>query len=212
MNSRKELVLQAKRRALLEAALELFKKKGIEDTSLEEIARAADYTRASLYNYFKSRDDICLQILVEFSEAYKRQLEAMEKVATPLDKLHDWGEARYLYSKEHPYFVEIMAYLDFRGVRPERISEEFYKAYDKLNIESLNILREVFRQGIEDGSIDPDLDIDTTINQYSYTLRRIIDRAIKGTYSFMDIIPDDYFYHYLRFYMKSLRAPERNQP
>ncbi len=203
-NSRKELFYQTKKKYILEAAFELFKEKGVEDTGMGEIAKASDYTRASIYKYFKSKDDICLQVVLEYGRASEAQIAAMAKEESPLNKVRAWGEALYHYGKAHPHYIEIMAYLDYRGLRPDRISPEAYANYDTENLEMVKIFREIFHQGVVDGTIDSTLDMDISISQYSYTLRRIIDRSIKSTYSFSDINSDEYFAHYLNLFLKAL--------
>ncbi|NQV37033.1 MAG: hypothetical protein HQ509_03395 [Candidatus Marinimicrobia bacterium] len=97
-----------------------------------------------------------------------------------------------------------IAFLDYRGLRPDRISPEAYENYDTENLEMVKIFREIFHQGVADGTIDSTLDIDISISQYSYMLRRIIDRSIKSTYSFSDINSDEYFAHYLNLFLKAL--------
>ena len=56
--NRKEIELQSRRDFVLDAARRLYSTKGIENTSMEDIAGASDYTRRTLYTYFKSHDEI----------------------------------------------------------------------------------------------------------------------------------------------------------
>jgi AcrR family transcriptional regulator len=62
-----------KRFAILRTAAELFNERGFYETSLNELAKRLNVTKPSLYYYFKSKDDILLQILnqavVEFGPA-----------------------------------------------------------------------------------------------------------------------------------------------
>lgn len=43
---------------IAQKAEELFSKKGIDNTSMDEIARSAGYSKATLYVYFKNKEDI----------------------------------------------------------------------------------------------------------------------------------------------------------
>jgi len=61
--SRKKLEYDTKRQYILAAAVKLFADKGVENTSMDDIARESEYTRRTLYSYFKSRDDVCLLAL-----------------------------------------------------------------------------------------------------------------------------------------------------
>ena len=57
---RKTVEREARRIYVLDAARRLLATRDIEKTSMDEIAVAADYTRRTLYAYFKSRDEILL--------------------------------------------------------------------------------------------------------------------------------------------------------
>ena len=50
-------------------AISLFKEKGFNATSVQEIVQAADLTKASLYNHFRSKDELLKKVVevVEFS-------------------------------------------------------------------------------------------------------------------------------------------------
>jgi AcrR family transcriptional regulator len=64
---------QRTRSALLSAALELFSERGLEGTSVDEIAQSAGYTKGAFYANFKSKEELFLVMLDErFSEALKR--------------------------------------------------------------------------------------------------------------------------------------------
>jgi AcrR family transcriptional regulator len=68
---------QRTRSALLSAAVELFSERGLEGTSVDEIAQSAGYTKGAFYANFKSKEELFLVMLDErFSEALER-LERM---------------------------------------------------------------------------------------------------------------------------------------
>ncbi|ANS70655.1 transcriptional regulator [Streptomyces lincolnensis] len=62
-------------RALLaRTALELFAAKGYDDTTLEEIAAAAGVSKRTLFNYFRSKEDLALNGLAEQGELIAARL------------------------------------------------------------------------------------------------------------------------------------------
>lgn len=68
---KREALEQFNRDNIVSAARELFEEKGIEKTTMDDIARHADYSKSTIYVYFKSKEDIynaivsdCVDILV----------------------------------------------------------------------------------------------------------------------------------------------------
>jgi len=63
-----------KKRQILNAALEVFSQKGFYDASVGEIASKAGIAKGTLYDYFDSKDDLCLALLdyvvAEFFEEF----------------------------------------------------------------------------------------------------------------------------------------------
>lgn len=68
------------RTRIQEVALELFGEQGYENTSLREIADRLGVTKAALYYYFKTKDDIVLS--------------CVEDLMTELDEIIEWGRAQ----------------------------------------------------------------------------------------------------------------------
>ena len=52
--------LDRRRHEIFDASVHLFLKKGFRETSMREIAEAAEMGKSSLYDYFKTKDDILL--------------------------------------------------------------------------------------------------------------------------------------------------------
>ncbi len=67
--SRKERERKQHRREILTAALALFVRKGFHAVSMQEIAAAAEFATGSLYNFFRSKEDLYFELLVSCAEA-----------------------------------------------------------------------------------------------------------------------------------------------
>jgi len=67
--TRKEMERAMHRQCVLDAARRIMTEKGVEETRMEDTATAADSTRRSLYAYFKSRDEVYLNLMVEDMQA-----------------------------------------------------------------------------------------------------------------------------------------------
>ena len=60
---------------ILSGALHVFKEKGLEGATMDEIANASGFGKATLYYYFKSKEDVFSAILVEGWEKIWESLE-----------------------------------------------------------------------------------------------------------------------------------------
>lgn len=76
--SRRERKKAQTRRALTKAALDLFLERGFEATTVEEIAEAADFHRATFHRIFASKEDVAMGNILElFALARERLHEAL---------------------------------------------------------------------------------------------------------------------------------------
>lgn len=57
-SSRKVAERKARQKMIQDGALRVFKAKGIENATMDEIAQEADFGKATLYYYYKSKEDI----------------------------------------------------------------------------------------------------------------------------------------------------------
>ena len=206
VESRRTAERKLRQQLVIDAARKVFSEKGVENTTMEDIAERAGYTRRTLYAYFRNRDEISLLILLEdLSARWGYQKEAMAHVAGGLGKILAWAAAFYAYVRENPHALRLQAYWDFRGVDPDRICPGIFSAFKAVNDELADGLREIFRMGIEDGSLRPGLDVDLCISQYLYTFRSVLHRALSSTYSFARFDPDDYVEAYLDLFSRGIR-------
>jgi len=65
--SRKEKERLFKQAAIMDAAVSIFAKKGYRDTTLDEIAITSEFGKGTIYNYFKSKEDIYSAIIDDVS-------------------------------------------------------------------------------------------------------------------------------------------------
>ncbi|MCL2003465.1 MAG: TetR/AcrR family transcriptional regulator [Oscillospiraceae bacterium] len=77
--SRKERLSAFNRGNILSAAKRLFLEKGIAQTTVDDISKEADYSKSTVYVYFKSKEEIHNHIILEHFELLKTVIsEALE--------------------------------------------------------------------------------------------------------------------------------------
>ena len=74
---------KAKRQEILKAAMTVFARKGVAGTKMTDVAESAGIGKGTIYEYFKSKEEI-------FSEAFQHFLEQMDSImARRLFRVHD---------------------------------------------------------------------------------------------------------------------------
>jgi AcrR family transcriptional regulator len=206
LSPRRTSEFRARRRFIVDAARGLLAAQGVEETSMDAIAAAAEYTRRTLYAYFKSRDEILLLALRDdLAARWALQKEAISGASAGLDKIRTWARVAYAYACDNPRALELQAYWDFRGIDRARIGDDVFAEFESINDELAEGLRDLFRLGIRDGSLRADLNVDLTISQFIYALRAVLHRALTVTYSFTTAEPDEYVEHFLQLFCRSIR-------
>jgi len=113
-NSRKEREREARKREILVAAKAIFAKDGYHGATLDEIALRAEFSKASLYTYFRDKQDLFYAVL---EDGLDRLLEKVKEIAyqdlQPLSKLELMIRGVIEYLEEDRDF--------FRVFNPERV-------------------------------------------------------------------------------------------
>lgn len=141
--------------AILEAARRRFLRFGPRKTTMEEIAREARLSRATVYAHFRNKEDVYAKLLEADAEAFIR--EAKKIIASRQDaaeKLRAMVElTRVTYTRNH---VMRQAVTGDGEMCLEPVARAFARAQEKRII---GLLRRVLAEGVAEGSfrrIDPD--------------------------------------------------------
>jgi AcrR family transcriptional regulator len=86
LQARKQQVV---RNAIYNAAIELFAAKGFDETTVEEVAKAAGVSRRSFFRYFASKDDLLAQNVVHYGDVLTAAITACPPAFTPLETVRE---------------------------------------------------------------------------------------------------------------------------
>lgn len=98
--------------AVMRAALRLFMKKGIDGTTIKEIARDAKVAEGTLYRHFKSKDDLAWHLFRAHLQQFTHELESIvfaEQTAEA--RVHRFVEGSFAAYESDP---ELYTYLILR--------------------------------------------------------------------------------------------------
>lgn len=131
------------REEILVVARELLLEVGPEALSLRQVARRADFSPASLYTYFASRDEIVAAL---FEESFRRLDAYLRRVPTDLPperRVVELGLAYMDYAHDNP--------MDLRCIMQATSQELPPSSGIALGLEAARLIGETFREGMERG-------------------------------------------------------------
>jgi AcrR family transcriptional regulator len=202
---RKRLEQKARQRFIVEAARRVMIEKGVENATMEDIARAADYSRRSAYTYFRSRDEIYLLVLVEdLKTRWAGQQAAIAAEESGLEQIAAFARFFFRHVREHPHSMPLQAFWDMKGIDPGKYTAETFSAFQEINQALAAGLRRIFTRAVEDGGARPDLNVDLCISQYLYSLRAVMNRALSPGYSFATFDAGEYVEHFIDLFRRGI--------
>lgn len=137
---------------ILESAEKLFAEKGYSETSISDIAEAADFSRTSIYQYFSSKEEIYVCILERYTDLLTdRIIEATNNAATVADKIRALLEEFRTMIKMKPNFFSLY-FIQRHQVEP-LLSPELRAQLNVKRRKLENVFRDFYRQGVERGEV-----------------------------------------------------------
>jgi AcrR family transcriptional regulator len=191
--SRRERKMLRRRQEILDAARTLFKAKSYDDVTMDDIAEEADLSRATLYNHFDSKENIYLQIGIQYLvNLRERQMKFITSTTSGLDQTitlsedflkelfkdqiirEIWRRFQSTLDKEFITSDDTMNKTKFpkdMELLSDVIYARFYGELEQLE----KIGRDAIMRGFEDGSIQKKKDADTLVHFLYMILLGIVD-------------------------------------
>jgi len=96
---------QLSRAQLLDAAEEVFGRKGFHETTLKEVAELAEFSVGSVYSFFDNKDDLFRQIFVRRGEEFMAGLRSvLVHDEHPAEQLRALVDFEVGFFRKHPHF------------------------------------------------------------------------------------------------------------
>jgi len=95
-------LIENKRGAILEAALDFFSRYGLHGTSIDEIAARADVSKSNLLYYFSSKEDLYVALLHDLLLLWMEPLLAFSAEQDPVDAIKSYVRLKMVNSRDHP--------------------------------------------------------------------------------------------------------------
>lgn len=163
MGRRKKEPGSIHRQNIADTAQELFMQKGIEGTSMSEIAKKAGYSKATLYVYFKNKEELVGFLVLESMEKlYTHILDALKTTSHTKERYDNICQALVIYQQEYPFYFQLaLSEINIDFTHTDFLPEEMetFRIGEKIN----DIVREFIQEGIDNGDLRADIPIMPTI-------------------------------------------------
>lgn len=139
----------SKREMILEEARAIFTQYGYEKTTLDDIGSKCGLNKASLYYYFRNKEEIYVQVLLTEADRYIKDLqENIQNFKTTEEKIH-----QYLLNRIRQYAKALnVSKLSMSSLY--KVEPMFMELFQRIKDEEINFLRELIAKGIENGDIE----------------------------------------------------------
>ncbi len=122
---RKDAVRDSKRAIILEAALRVFARDGLEDASMRAIGEEAGYTAAAIYFHFESKEAIYGELVSRSLDQLIAAVSSATHGSTdPRRRLMGAALAFHDFYAEHPRDLDLGLYLFRGGMRPRGLARD----------------------------------------------------------------------------------------
>jgi TetR/AcrR family transcriptional regulator, cholesterol catabolism regulator len=139
----REARAQWRRAQIIDAATELMEERGFHEMSVNALAKQADLSVGTIYQYVEDKTDILLLVIVDILDAYRQDLPAaMEGRTDPVDRLAA-GFAAYCRIVDSRRYATVLAYRESKTLPAagrKRIME--------LEIETTGLLKECLDEAV----------------------------------------------------------------
>jgi AcrR family transcriptional regulator len=202
MPGKRELQKEARRIAIIDAALEEFTTQGFTATKLDDVAERAGIGKGTIYLYFDSKESL-------FEEVVRRNLLGSEEMVenfisgfdgTTSELLAQHFRNMYLFTQNEK-IPPLMAMVLGEGVRFPALSRFFH---DEVIKPAQELMRRIIRRGIESGEFRADANDVYTQILFAPVLLGALGKLQFGAFAPIDMA--DYSEKHIDFILRALKA------
>jgi AcrR family transcriptional regulator len=154
--TRRQREREAREGAILAAARDLFLRNGIAATTVDDVARACQLAKGTLYLYFSSKDEIAFAVLLEATEDLLAALrESLDPDASALEQLQRLAVAYHRHFLARPEAFRFMFALPHEAYAG-RVGEDLLDRWAAAGNATLGLVAGLLRRADAAGDLDVD--------------------------------------------------------
>jgi len=175
--TRKDAEIRFKREYIISAAERIFVRKGFDQTTMEEISSESEFSKPTLYAYFKSKHDIVYSSYIKAMNDNRYRYDAVfRKQLSFREKIKEYALTYLVCYQDNPVYLSFHLYWRLHNPSKDAISEQTFK--DLASVYSIKYLEEILLQGIREGEIDATADLNNIYIHFMTSLHAFTERHI----------------------------------
>ena len=150
---------EEKREKIINAAIDEFAEYGLENASTNRIVANSGIAKGSFYQYFTDKQDVFLYLLTVLEQ---EKLEYFKEKHPPARNMDTFQYFRWMiktgmeFNSAYPRLVQAISRVMFNeGL--------YYQNFANIRERSMQGLRTMIRQAIQNGEVDPSVDVDLAV-------------------------------------------------
>jgi TetR/AcrR family transcriptional regulator, biofilm operon repressor len=131
------------------AAMQCFARFGLEKTTLDDIARSVGLNKASLYYYYRNKEDIFLEAAVKEGEHFIQQLEART-----LQKKGTQNRVLFYLQERIQYYMHVLNMNNISVETLNKLLPRFFELYEHVTRQEIQFVTGLLQAGIREGELE----------------------------------------------------------
>jgi AcrR family transcriptional regulator len=152
IEERKEREREQRRQQIMDAAKKIFSEKGFSGATMENIAEAAELSPATLYLYYKNKDELYASFNVRMLDILSEKIEALHKKnnLSPEKKIKGLEKALYqVYEADPLNLINVLRFQSSEALR--NLSPELLDQIKNGARSYLRSIANIFQDGVKQG-------------------------------------------------------------
>ena len=169
MTSRQEKALHTKN-ALFTAAIDLFKEKGYQNVTVDEIAKRAGTAKGTFYIYFLNKSKVILEEFKKIDSYYDSILNQIENLPTASDKILQFTKKQLTFIKNLGLDMLRVLYINQIDDTPDDSEKILIDQKRKLFV----IISDIIEKGILTGELKNTTSVVELTNYFNRSIRGLV--------------------------------------
>lgn len=193
---------KVKRQVIIDAAIEVFSRKGFQNSTISEIAQTANVAEGTIYQYFKSKEDLFFAIPIDKTKEFYHELELhLQGITGAENKIRKFVWYYLYHLQQNPEYARALM-LEMR-VNRNFANTKTFEAYRPLTYKILEIVEEGQEEGVVRKDVDKYMIRHLILGMLEHIVTRWLLKGEKG-----DLL--DRYNEAVELMLQGIRIPEKD--